>query len=98
MIREAFTKGKIGTLRDPQQSATIIMETERLSNDPQLTLQGPGIAKTETVEITASEMWKKERAAVNQEYPLGVDMIFIDRQNNMMCLPRTTMLNDCEVS
>lgn len=98
MICEAFTKAKIGTLRDPQQSATIIMETEKLTNDPQLLLRGPGIATTETVQITASEVWKHERALVNQEYPLGVDMIFIDRQNDMMCLPRTTMLNDCEVS
>lgn len=98
LIREAIVQAKKGTLRDPQQSATIIMETEMLSKIPQLTLQGPGISTMENVHITANELWRNERAVANQEYPLGVDMIFIDRQSNLMCLPRTTMLNECEVS
>lgn len=96
-ISEAFRRARKGTLTNPQQSATIIIETEKLSNEPGLTLQGPGIATTKNVQIAASEAWMVERANANQEYPLGVDMIIIDYQSNMMCLPRTTMICDCEV-
>ena len=98
LISEAFLQAKKGTLRDPQQSATIIMETEKLSNDPDLMLQGPGIETAENAQIAASELWMIDRAAANQEYPLGVDMILLDRHRNLMCLPRTTMLLEREVS
>ena len=66
--------------------------------NPDLMLQGPGIETAENVQIAASELWMIDRAAANQEYPLGVDMILIDRHRNMMCLPRTTMLLEREVS
>ena len=98
VIHDVFNQAKKGTLTNPQQSATIIMETEKLSNDPQLTLRGPGIATTENVQIVASELWIGKREGANQEYPLGVDMIIIDPQNNMMCLPRTTTIHEWEVS
>ncbi|WP_342514328.1 phosphonate C-P lyase system protein PhnH [Sporosarcina sp. FSL K6-1522] len=98
VIHNVFSQVKKGTLTNPQQSATIIMETEKLSNDPQLTLRGPGIATTANVQIAASEFWTAKREEANQEYPLGVDMIIVDPQSNMMCLPRTTTIHDCEVS
>ncbi|KAB2329388.1 phosphonate C-P lyase system protein PhnH [Cytobacillus depressus] len=98
MIGEVFNQAKKGTLTNPQQSATIIIEMEKLSNDPQLTLHGPGIKTKENVQITASELWVSGRAKANKEYPLGVDMILIDHQSNIMCLPRTTIIDNCEVS
>ncbi len=97
-VSDVFTKAKKGTLTNPQQSATIIIETEIISNEPHLTLQGPGIATTEKVQIAASTLWMDERTEANQEYPLGVDIILIDYQGNMMCLPRTTSIHDCGVS
>jgi alpha-D-ribose 1-methylphosphonate 5-triphosphate synthase subunit PhnH len=97
-ISEVFNKVKKGTLLNPQQSATIVIETEMLSNEPHLMLTGPGIASTENVEITASEYWVKDRAEANIEYPLGVDMLLIDGDCNIMCLPRTTIIHDREVS
>ncbi len=61
-------------------------------------LQGPGIETAENAQIAASELWMIDRAEANKEYPLGVDMILIDRHRNLMCLPRTTMIHDREVS
>ena len=98
MIHEVFMRAKKGTLLNPQQSATIIMETVKLSNNSPLTVRGPGIETMENVHIAESELWRFERAEANQEYPLGVDMILIDDRSNMMCLPRTTKFQDCEVS
>ena len=62
LISEAFLQAKKGTLRDPQQSATIIMETEKLSNDPDLMLEGPGIETAENVQIAASELWMIDKS------------------------------------
>ncbi|MCZ2259165.1 phosphonate C-P lyase system protein PhnH [Sporosarcina sp. G11-34] len=97
-ISDIFNKAKKGTLLNPHESATIIVETDALSNGKDLLLKGPGIQHTENVKIDGSEFWVMERAEVNKEYPLGVDMVLIDRESNMICLPRTTMIHDCEVS
>lgn len=98
MISNLFKKAKKGTLTNPQQSATILIETDRLSTENHLTLEGPGIELTEKVKIDASEHWVAERAEANKEYPLGVDLIIVDRDSNMMCLPRTTNIHEREVS
>lgn len=97
MISDVFKKAKKGTLENPQQSATILIETDMLAVGNQLALEGPGIEYTESVEIDASEYWIDERAEANKEYPLGIDMILIDVRSNMMCLPRTTMIRNREV-
>lgn len=96
LINDVFQKAKKGTLTNPEQSATILIETDKLSNGSHLTLVGPGIEHTENVEIDASEHWVAERVEANKEYPLGVDMILIDKHSNMMSLPRTTVIHDRE--
>lgn len=98
IVNDVFIEAKKGTPVDPQQSATVIIETELLTKDRQLVLKGPGIEFEENVEIEASGNWLEARASANKEYPLGVDMILIDRSANMMCLPRTTMIHDRGVS
>lgn len=98
LISDVFKKAKKGTLTNPQHSATILIETDMLSNGSHLMLEGPGIEHIENVEIVASEYWIAERAEANKEYPLGVDMILLDQASNMMGLPRTTMIHNREVS
>ena len=84
-----FKQAKKGTLTNPQQSATILIETDRLSNESQLTLVGPGIEQMENAEISGSENWLEERAEAIKEYPLGVDLILIDQKSNLCaCLER----------
>lgn len=95
-IHEVFKSAKKGSLTNPEQAATILIETESLSYGHSLTLEGPGIKHSEHVEIDAHELWVAERAEANQEFPLGVDLILIDRLSNLMCLPRTTIIHDCE--
>ena len=98
LIKDVFNEAKRGTLTNPQQSATILIETDYLSNGNQLTLEGPGIELTENVEIAGSEFWMTERARAVEEYPLGIDIILIDQNSNIMCLPRTTNIYEREVS
>lgn len=98
LIKDVFKEAKKGTLTNPQRSTTILIETDHLSNGNQLIVEGPGIELTENVEIEGSEFWITERAEAIKEYPLGVDIILIDHKSNVMCLPRTTIIHEREVS
>lgn len=79
-----------GTLEDPQKGATIIVECKEIKGDPQFVLQGPGIPSKAYIAIDMDENWLDARNEKNQEFPLGVDMIFVDKQGNVVALPRTT--------
>lgn len=97
-IELAFRSAKIGNLIDPEKSASIIMEVEKLSNDKKLMLKGPGIEEANFVSISAAGGWIEERENKNIEYPLGIDILFIDSFSNIMCIPRTTKLSILSLS
>lgn len=96
-IQMVIQKANIGTLENPHQSATILLEVTRLSNDQQLKLTGPGIQEMNFVQITESDQWILQRAKRNQAYPLGLDFILIDEDARLMCIPRTTRIEKMEV-
>lgn len=96
-ISSVFQNVKTGTLINPQQSATIILEAEYLSSAGNLVLTGPGIEAVEEVSIGNYDHWLEARNNVNSEYPLGVDMILLDELAHVMCLPRTTVTKIREV-
>lgn len=92
---------KIGDLIDPNKSATIIAEFKSLNNakvgENKVNFSGPGIKDVQEVEISGERKWIKERSIKNEEYPLGVDFIYVDEKNNVMCIPRTTSITESEV-
>ncbi len=91
-------KSKIGDLVDPNKSATIIAEFKCLDNGSNiLNFKGPGIKNLREVRISGETKWIKERNIKNEEYPLGVDLIYVDEKNNVMCIPRTTSITESEV-
>lgn len=92
MQEEAIKAAKIGNLIDPHASATIIVEVEEISNNKELILAGPGIEKENYVQVDVKGNWIKERSKKNIEYPLGIDMILVDKNFNIICLPRTTQI------
>lgn len=91
-IEAAVEAANIGTLENPHQSATILLEVERLSNEQHLKFTGPGIQEIHFAQITGSEHWISSRAKRNDEYPLGIDFILMDEKNQLMCIPRTTRI------
>lgn len=97
MIKDVLQLAKVGSLTNPQASATIIMETAHLSNDSSLYLTGPGIKSTYTLFVDGAEVWLDIRASVNKEYPLGIDIICVDEAANIACLPRTTKMSKLEM-
>ena len=88
MLEEIFEKAKIGSLADPQQSATIFIKTE-LGGDNELKLYGSGIDKEISLFVSdvvyrAVNLRDKQR----YEYPQGVDMVFVSKESNILCIPR----------
>lgn len=87
---------KIGTLSYPEDSATIIADVVQLSADPvdgalQVTLKGPGILGSETVYIAGlNPLLLDDLHQQNQEFPLGIDLILTDKDNHVMCIPRSS--------
>ena len=97
-VETAFRDSKIGDLFDPHKSATIVIEAPELSCSRQFMLRGPGIEQVSFADFGMGEKWVAEREKKNIEYPLGVDPIFVDRQANVLCVPRTTQITGLAVN
>lgn len=91
-LEMAFIMAYPGDLLDPHKAATIIIEADSVSNDRDLTLTGPGIETERYIDVKITGRWVDHRAEKNSEYPLGIDLIFTDRDDNILCLPRTTQI------
>ena len=90
-ILSTLEKVQIGTLEDPHLGATVVIKTSNLSNDKKYILKGPGIKDMAYVDIEGIDMdFFNKRTEIMYEYPLGFDLIFIDSNGNLLCLPRTT--------
>ncbi|WP_321372453.1 phosphonate C-P lyase system protein PhnH [uncultured Desulfuromusa sp.] len=83
----------------PNDGATIVFGVERLTDGSEETgikLTGPGIKDAIYPHI---EGWGNEELeqlqTVNAEFPLGVDCIFLDQRNRLMCIPRSTRYGGC---
>ncbi len=82
-----------GTLEDPQLGATLIVECDALKGNGELVLKGPGIENSARCQIDTHADWIEARAEKNTEFPLGVDLIFVDPTGQILCLPRTTQIS-----
>jgi alpha-D-ribose 1-methylphosphonate 5-triphosphate synthase subunit PhnH len=82
---------KLGTLPSPEASATLVLAVESLtSGDLGLTLTGPGINGQSSCQLTGLDStWLVEREQWICGFPLGVDLILVDR-TQVMAIPRTT--------
>ncbi len=86
-----FERAKIGTLADPQRSATLLIKDNGEASK-KVSMYGAGIDGT--AEVLLSETAVKAigiRDAQNYEYPQGVDMIFVSGKGNIFCIPRLVM-------
>ena len=82
-----------GTLEDPQLGATLSVECDALKGDGELVMKGPGIENSARCQIEIQADWIEARTEKNAEFPLGVDLIFVDSAGQILCLPRTTQIN-----
>lgn len=96
VIVTAMENCKNGNLLNPDNSATWIVESSPLSNEARYTLTGPGIKDIQNVHIGVSEsIWNCRQKRV-EEFPLGIDCIFVDKDAQLVCVPRTTIVQRME--
>ncbi|UJL45929.1 phosphonate C-P lyase system protein PhnH [Virgibacillus sp. NKC19-16] len=96
-ILRAIRECKIGSLINPQLSATWIIESSNLTNAGGMTLSGPGIKNEIKMETRFSPfVWEARNERV-KEYPMGIDLIFTDEKAQIACAPRTTVIENSGV-
>jgi alpha-D-ribose 1-methylphosphonate 5-triphosphate synthase subunit PhnH len=92
-------EAKIGSLSYPEDGATLVIDVNQLSNQGLndslfLRLNGPGVENENELYIKGiAKSLLIAIAEVNQEFPLGVDLILTDRNNNICCIPRSNQFS-----
>jgi len=86
-------EGKRGSLEYPDNSATaiyVIPSCREGNSGNSILLKGPGIETETFLELQGFQ--RDELKAIqhaNSEYPLGLDVIFVDRNGHISCIPRS---------
>lgn len=96
-LLHAMSNCKIGTLVNPEQSATWIVESSSVVNEGELVLQGPGIEASASLHTDFTRTLWEARNERTKEYPLGVDLLFADEGAHIVSVPRTTSVQVREV-
>lgn len=96
-VLRALQQCKIGNLIDPQLSSTWIIESEGLAEEGQLKLSGPGIESHASLHAEMPETFWAARNSRIKEYPMGIDLILVDDESHLVCIPRTTSVIMTEV-
>ena len=84
---------RVGTLKYPDESATVIYDIDSIGDDGEdilLELSGPGIADKRKVGASGIEKNEIGDVLAMQDYPLGLDLIFSDKAGRIVCIPRST--------
>lgn len=90
---------RIGSFEYPDESATIIHQVNDLSIDYQtkyikLDLSGPGIKSKNSLYIDGVKKEFLERlSTINKDYPIGVDLILVDKKGELVFIPRSSKLS-----
>jgi alpha-D-ribose 1-methylphosphonate 5-triphosphate synthase subunit PhnH len=79
-----------GTLEEPHRGATVLIEVESIHSGSLCTLRGPGIKTPFTRQIPLSTETIAARNRRSKEFPLGIDLMVVDKAGCLLCLPRST--------
>jgi alpha-D-ribose 1-methylphosphonate 5-triphosphate synthase subunit PhnH len=80
----------IGTPESPELSATVFVRVDSFTGGAPITLRGPGIENTHTIEpVGLPERFWQERAALGSLFPCGIDFYLVCGAQ-LVGLPRTT--------
>lgn len=86
---------KTGTLSYPEESATLIISIDEINEDAltgsvKLTLKGPGVETEKQVSLNGlnPEILTAIKEQ-NLEFPLGIDVILTDKNDRILCIPRS---------
>ena len=103
-IADSSGEGRIGeaprgSLDYPDQGATVIyrvVNLEESAETPRINLSGPGINGERQPKIDGISLDElRVFSRINEDYPLGLDALFIDDSRRVMALPRSTQIDFC---
>ncbi|HBH11992.1 MAG TPA: phosphonate C-P lyase system protein PhnH [Clostridiales bacterium] len=94
---EALIKSKVGSLKDPHKSATLIFEIDNFDKGNCYEISGPGILGKNKIYVDLFKNWDVLRNEKTKEFPLGIDIILVDKFHNIMVIPRTTILKGSDI-
>jgi len=82
----------LGSDEYPDESTTLVIDVDALTNSTGVTLEGPGIENTQIFSAAPlpAAFWAMAKAN-HALYPRGVDMIFVTKKS-LACLPRSTRI------
>ena len=90
-LKEAFfTEVMKGILISPERSTTLIIDMDSIGRGTEYNLKGPGIKEVRKIKLSLEKRWMELRNEICKEFPLGIDLILTDKENNLVIIPRTT--------
>ncbi len=90
---EILAAAKIGTLVNPEHSATLLIQTDSAGNGgTDVVLSGPGIQGTTKKTLSVESTFIDTLRQKNGSFPLGVDCFFLDLDGTLTGITRTTRL------
>jgi alpha-D-ribose 1-methylphosphonate 5-triphosphate synthase subunit PhnH len=90
----AINQAKVGNLLNPHEAPTIILEVANATKGEPIKLSGPGIQGDTLINLQHVSNWMGVRKEKNIEFPLGIDMYFVDKQHHLLAIPRTTQIKE----
>lgn len=85
-----ITELPVGNAEYPDQSATLILMVDEITDSPSMTLKGPGIKDTHSLSVSGlPQSFHTWRAENHHLFPCGVDVIFAS-PTKIAALSRTT--------
>ncbi|CAD2081595.1 phosphonate C-P lyase system protein PhnH [Jeotgalicoccus coquinae] len=88
--KKYFREVMKGILISPEKSATLIIDLNSIGEGTEYSLTGPGIKDETNIKLSLDSSWMELRNEVCKEFPLGIDLVLTDKQNNLVIIPRTT--------
>lgn len=83
----------IGSPQYPDKGATLIRIVDSLDRGLSLRLRGPGIKGETVISIKGLDLREiEEISRINKMYPLGIDLLLIDRDCRILAIPRFVTL------
>ena len=88
-LENVIQNAKCGSLADPHNAAAVIVRIDETQNDID-SFSGPGIQKQLTTQINAivnKAIFLRDNMFF--EFPQGIDLFFVDLDDNLFAIPRT---------
>jgi len=89
---EMLKPAKTGTVESPEKSATLIFAyaPEHHQSGVPVRISGPGIRGATELTLPVDRAFVDSLREKNEHFPLGIDLFFVSRHNQLLGLPRTT--------